>query len=152
MADLKMWVSDMFAPVPGFPGYWVSQRGEVLTMRLHGGRGVRKPSRRILKQRPHPRTGHMRVDLKRIETGKRNYTTQVQRIVAWAWIGPRPDGTIVCHKDGIPENNHVSNIYYGTHKQNAADAAFHRQNRGQVRADCPDDRGLIYEVNPEVGF
>ncbi len=47
---------------------------------------------------------------------KRNRT--VHSIVAEAFIGPRPDGAVVNHIDGVKKNNVPSNLEYVTQKQN----------------------------------
>ena len=47
------------------------------------------------------------------------------RLVALAWIGPQPEGMEVCHDDGDPTNNHVSNLRWDTHQANASDMVRH---------------------------
>lgn len=49
----------------------------------------------------------------------------VQHLVAAAFIGPRPEGMLVLHGDGCRTNNTAANLRYGTHSDNAADAARH---------------------------
>ena len=46
----------------------------------------------------------------------------VHILVAEAFIGPRPDKNVVCHKDDNKLNNSVSNLKYGTYSQNGKDA------------------------------
>jgi hypothetical protein len=47
----------------------------------------------------------------------------VHRLVAITWIGPPPFlGAYVLHKDDNPDNNHYTNLYWGTQKQNTDDA------------------------------
>lgn len=41
--------------------------------------------------------------------------------MALAFIGPRPEGLQVLHSDDVPTNNNISNLRYGTPKQNAED-------------------------------
>jgi hypothetical protein len=47
------------------------------------------------------------------------HTFTVHRLVAEAFIGPRPDGLVINHKDGNAGNNVVSNLEYVTPKQNS---------------------------------
>jgi hypothetical protein len=48
----------------------------------------------------------------------RRITANVHRLVAQAFLGPRPDGYTVNHIDGNPSNAHVSNLEYVTQSQN----------------------------------
>jgi hypothetical protein len=50
--------------------------------------------------------------------GKKRYLNLHHRIVAEAWIGPRPDGMEVDHIDRNTENNHPSNLRYLTKQDN----------------------------------
>lgn len=49
-------------------------------------------------------------------------TTSVHALVAAAFIGPRPEGMEINHKDGNRGNNHVGNLEYVTPKQNTQDS------------------------------
>lgn len=49
----------------------------------------------------------------------------VHTLVAAAFIGPRPPGAVVRHLDGVRSNCAVSNLAYGSHRDNAADAIGH---------------------------
>ena len=49
----------------------------------------------------------------------------VPHLVARAFIGPRPSGLEVCHNDGNPHNNCLSNLRYDTPKNNIADKRRH---------------------------
>jgi len=55
----------------------------------------------------------------------------VHRLVLLAFIGP--SDLQVRHLDGNPTNNNLSNLLYGTAKENAEDREFHRVNKGEVR-------------------
>ncbi|MDR6794331.1 hypothetical protein J2X12_002932 [Pseudarthrobacter oxydans] len=67
----------------------------------------------------------------RIDGEKREYTGHV--LVAEVFIGPRPEGMYVCHGNGNPLDNRLSNLRYDTPAGNAADAqrhgTFHRGSR-----------------------
>ena len=45
----------------------------------------------------------------------------IHRLVAEHFLGERPEGYFVCHKDGNSKNNRADNLYYGTPSQNTLD-------------------------------
>lgn len=47
---------------------------------------------------------------------------KVHHVIAELFIGPRPEGLLVRHLDDDRENNCVSNLAYGTYKDNSQDA------------------------------
>ena len=49
----------------------------------------------------------------------------IHRIVAEAFVGPKPDGYFVMHIDGNPLNNVATNIRYGTPQENTNDRKIH---------------------------
>lgn len=105
-------MTDELRLIPGFVHYSVTNDGRVWTTLKRGGPCWLKPD--ILRQ------GHRRVTL--IADGKgKGYL--VHRLVALAWIGPVPfEGAKVLHKNDIPSDNRVENLYYGTQLDNAKDA------------------------------
>jgi hypothetical protein len=42
--------------------------------------------------------------------------------VLTAFIGPRPKGRLALHRDDVATHNNLSNLYWGTHRQNMIDA------------------------------
>lgn len=104
-------------PVVGWDGvYEVSSAGDV--RRLAGGRGSR---RSVLKGRLSTgssdtwRTRYLKVALH--WNGKR-HDTPVHHLVAEAFLGPRPLGLEINHRDGNPQNNRADNLEYVTHSEN----------------------------------
>lgn len=102
----------------GFPNHKVSDDGRVFSRMVYGSKlkrvGTEWWEMKLMgKQRPYvrlcPETGYV---------GR----WQIAWLVAEAFIGPRPEGLLVCHKDDNPWNNNLNNLYYGTHSQNRFDA------------------------------
>ena len=65
------------------------------------------------------RLGYLRVDVADLGNGR---SFRVHKLVAEAWLGPRPDGLEVNHRDGKKQNNTPANLEYITHKENMAHA------------------------------
>jgi hypothetical protein len=60
---------------------------------------------------------------------------RVSGLVAGAFIGLRPKDYDVCHNDGDPQNDCLSNLRYGTRKENMTDTLVHgTRRRGPVAA------------------
>lgn len=57
--------------------------------------------------------------------GKPASFRSVHSLILEAFHGPRPEGMQVCHIDGDRFNNRLSNLRYGTAKDNADDRFFH---------------------------
>ena len=104
--------------VPGFPGYDVSNSGRVRSYRYWVGspdywKDSNEPQR-ILSPWPD-NYGYLVVAL---TDGSRAIGLGAHVIVAAAFIGPRPDGHEVCHKNGIAWDNRVENLFYATISEN----------------------------------
>lgn len=114
--------------IDGFDNYYdVSTCGSVRSWRR--GRYGRSETPRNL--RPGQKaSGHWLVCLMR--DGESTPRT-VHSLVAQTFLGPRPDRMEVCHNDGNPSNNHLSNLRYDTHKANAQDMVSHSRSPKGVR-------------------
>lgn len=53
-----------------------------------------------------------------LRNGKKQAKLEVHRLVAAAFLGPKPPSTEINHKDGDKTNNRVSNLEYVTHYEN----------------------------------
>jgi hypothetical protein len=95
--------------VVGFEGiYRVSNFGAV--ERCDGYHKLPKPLK------PHKdKKGYLNVSLSKNCKG---YSFRVHTIVAYAFLGPRPDGLEINHIDGNKQNNTPSNLEYVTHEYN----------------------------------
>lgn len=99
---------EMWLPIVGYVGvYEVSNFGRV---RRFGGRALRPIARR---------DGYAHVCLSK--SGK-ILTVMIHRLVALAFLGPRPDGLVINHKDGNKRNNRAANLEYITYQENSRHA------------------------------
>lgn len=99
-------------PIPGYPKYEIDESGSVYNIRT----GKR------LKSSPNLH-GYHKVNLYR--KAKESDTRYIHRLVSETFLGKCPEGLLVRHLDGNKDNNHVSNLAYGTHADNYEDAVRH---------------------------
>ncbi len=89
----------------------------------------------IVNQRQR-RTGHR--DIRLITNDGQRPTFSVHRLVLEAFSSSSDTSFICRHVDGNASNNHISNLRWGTHKENQRDKVFHgRSNRGEK---CPQSK------------
>lgn len=117
----------MWKAVEGFPHYQVSEAGQVRSIDRVNSYG-RKVRGRILK--PYLDTsGYLRVNVSYGVATKKAY---IHHMVAEAFIGKRPRGQDVCHKNGNRSDNKARNLRYDTRSGNERDKVGHgRSNRGE---------------------
>lgn len=109
-----------FRPIDTFPGYFVSDDGVVLSYRSP------KQTQRLCPVVLKPRAGkygHCSVQLCR--DGNEPQSFLVHALVMAAFVGPRPPQADICHNNGNPMDNRLSNLRYDTHKNNHADQQLH---------------------------
>jgi len=101
-------MKEIWKPAVGFSKYEVSNLGRV----RHKGndQAVRKPY-------PYP-DGYLVISSLYTDDGGRR-TIPVHRLVALAFLGPRPTGYHTDHIDGDRSNNRADNLRYITPKENA---------------------------------
>jgi len=118
---------EIWKEVPGFPGYEVSNRGQVRSFKGRSPGGykaagweLKSSPQRILKQRINK--GYCKVALS-IEGKLFNISTH--RLVLLAFIGPCPPEMEACHNDGDRTNNHLCNLRWDTKRSNWGDRHNH---------------------------
>lgn len=108
----------MYKPIPGFPGYYATSDGDVLSS-LTGS--YVKIAKRMHK-------GYLRVNI-RLKLGRGRKVVrpmEVHRLILSAFSGPPPSKEHQCrHLDGDPLNNSSQNLCWGTPAENMADQRRH---------------------------
>lgn len=130
--------------VPGFVSFWVSNSGSVWSdARIaFSMKGVRRHLKgKWLK--PVQANKHSNYRFYRLQEDGRSEKILLHRLVALAWIGPPPfEGAKVLHADDNPDNNHVSNLRWGTHTDNMRD----RQINGREFFHSVSDEALLRRI------
>lgn len=76
----------------------------------------------------------------------------LHRVVLEAFVGPRPEGMVCRHLDGDKTNNSVSNLCWGTQKQNVRDSMRHGTVvRGELKSTSKLTSGQVLEIRRKLG-
>lgn len=118
--DEQVWVQ-----VPDWPEYEVSSKGQVRSWKPVRNKAKRPVEPRLLKQKTD-KDGYKEV---RLYKSGRSKSFKVHALVLRGFIGP-PGPSIVCrHIDGIRDNNILTNLKWGTPKENSEDSLTHGTRR-----------------------
>ena len=133
-------------PIKGYPNFYISNTGEVFSTAR--GKGVIRRKYNLTKD-----------GYKRMSLTHNGATLRIHREVLKAFDRPPKVGELCRHLDGNPQNNHISNLKWGTPKENAQDCLKHKRNPFQLLAgeDSPVSKfsdGVVAEIRAchEVGF
>lgn len=136
-------MSDEWRNVVGLEGvYEVSDAGDI--RRIKAAQGARAGH---LMTQIVDKTGHHHVSMRK---DGRYAHALVHRLVAFAFIGPQPEGCEVCHNDGNPHNNAVSNLRWDTSSANKYDAVRHGTHVQARKTHCPQGHKFTPE-NTYIG-
>jgi hypothetical protein len=138
-------MTEAWRPVIGYEGFYeVSDKGRIKSLAANRTRGRwRKAGDRILN--PSPGTqGYLRLQLMTGDGARNMLGVGVHGLVAAAFIGPCPDGMMVCHNDGNNQNNHVANLRYDTAAANNQDTLRHGRHVQANQTHCK--RGHEYNA------
>ena len=122
---------EIWKDIPGYIGvYQVSNLGRVRSLDRYverGKRGFFKEGQ--IQKLQNNGNGYLYKQLK--YKGKyRNF--YIHRLVLMVFVGERPDGMVICHKDGDTTNNKLSNLRYDTPKENNIDQFRHKNRKGKL--------------------
>jgi hypothetical protein len=124
-------------PIPGFPGYAVTETGEVWSCRSLNGRGASSPWHQL---KPYPDSGgYLQVVLSLGDGSTR--TRKVHKLILETFVGPCPEGMQGCHRDGNKLNNRANNLRWGTVQSNHDD----KQEHGTVARGSRHGRARLSE-------
>jgi len=119
---------EVWRAVVGYEGlYEVSSEGRVRGLdRQVWNKGRRVPGwQRIRGTIKQPWAGGPYPLVRLCKSGVK-FTVPVYRLVAEAFLGPPPTPRHeVCHREGVSAGDQLSNLYWGTRKENMANAARH---------------------------
>lgn len=105
---------EVFVLSPSFPDYLIGSAGTV----VRAVDGATRKAGHVLSP-VTTKTGHKKVKLSR--SGKK-FVVSLHRLVIEAHVSPPPFTGAVCrHYDDNPSNNHVLNLFWGTHMDNHND-------------------------------
>jgi hypothetical protein len=71
------------------------------------------------------------------------HTDTFHSLLAKTFIGPRPEGMYVLHRDDNPDNNSLENLYYGTPSENNFDQVRNGLHPKTKRKNCPRGHPLV---------
>lgn len=115
---------EVWKSIPGFALYEASDIGRIRSLprvtRHYTGKPIVRGGR-VLAGHVNLK-GYVQVSL---SIAGHTRTASVHALVAYAFIGPRPEGLVVRHLDGNGQNNAVVNLAYGTPQENSDDMELH---------------------------
>jgi hypothetical protein len=134
---------ERWLPVPSHVGYDVSSCGRVRSWRSPGKTVGLASTPRFLTGSPGCKGGvYLLYSLQ--QPRRREYG---HKLVAEAFIGPRPAGLNVAHDDGDGHNNHATNLRYDTQLSNIADKLRHgTQERGSAQHSATLTEDQVVEI------
>jgi hypothetical protein len=137
-------MNEIWKRIPSWPGYEVSDLGNVRSLtRVVWNPGGRVPHWMFIPAKTK------RINLKTIYPTVRlskngcKTTCPVQWLVAEAFLGPRPYKADTRHLDGNRKNNRLSNITYGTRRENMQDGVRHGTSPKGLR-------NPVAKLNPKI--
>lgn len=139
---------EIWKDIPGYEGkYQASSLGRIRSLDRQIGTpgtvGCKFMKGRVL--RPGPtNSGHLYVVLGHGAAG-----TPVHQLIARTFIGPRPEGTEVCHNDGDPTNNRADNLRYDTRTNNILDVF--KNGKHWRKLSLKDVREILNEPSTVTG-
>ena len=139
--------NERWLPVSGWEGYYeVSDYGRVRSVErvLNRSNGRKYTVRQQVMATFREPKNHIVVTLNR--DGKKSGVNRlVHQLVLEAFVGPRPDGLVACHRDDDPDNNHVSNLRWGTYSDNTYDQIRNGIHNNARKTHCKNNHEFSSE-------
>lgn len=122
--------------------YEVSNQGQVRSVdrTVQTRRGPRRYKGKVLKRIPH-NSGGGRSLVGMSRAGDQGFQL-VAHVVAEAFIGPRPPGTVLRHLNDDPGDDRASNLMYGTSSDNMFDKVRNGHCHETAKKLCPRQHEL----------
>jgi len=115
-------MTEEWRPVVGYEGlYEVSSEGRVRSL-AQATRGIGRPRRDMILRNGKSAFWYPKVMLKKTGGAK---NAQIHQLVLQSFVGPRPDGMVARHLNGDPGDARLSNLAYGTYRENEQDKVTH---------------------------
>lgn len=135
---------ERWLPVLGYEGlYEVSDHGRIKTCaRIQVQKnGTRYPVKERIRKLValEKRGGYYAITLSRAGSVELKY---IHVMVLEAFAGPRPAGKVACHNDGVPTNNHISNLRWDSPTGNNFDKQRHGTDHQRNKTHCPYGHSL----------
>lgn len=119
---MESYLSERWVAVTDYPMYEVSSEGRLRSWWPHPGTKSPRTEPRICVGGVDP-DGYRKALLKANDGTKRHH--KIASLVAAAFHGPRPVGTVVAHDNGILTDDRAANLIYKTQLENIADKFRH---------------------------
>jgi uncharacterized protein YwbE len=131
-------MTEVWKAVPGYEGqYEVSDQGRVRSFRRNSQGHILKPGRMP--------AGHLSVAL-----GRGN-SQCVHKLVLLAFVGAAPERHECLHINGVPNDNRLPNLRWGTRSENNVDAVLHQRRGKLTESQVKDIRARVKSEGRGVG-
>lgn len=133
-----------FAAIPGYPGYAASDDGRIWSCKVSAAHGYRHPEWHTLKSF----IGIRDYVYATVYTNKKTFNRRVSRLVLLAFRGlPESDDLHACHNNGNKGDNALSNLRWGTAKENEADKRLHGTSpQGERHPRCKYSSEVVAQI------
>lgn len=135
MSDAKVEYRD----VPGFPGYRVGNNGSVWSCWKRRSLGIGFGTESYMSTDYRQLSGSRNIYgywVVQLRVNKKRSYQKIHILVLFAFCSLRPAGLLGLHSDDNKDNNSIGNLYWGTPKENSADAIANGCTNHVVGSDC----------------
>lgn len=112
-------MKEIWKQIPGFSRYEVSNLGNIRSYAVPGKSEEIAKSPRLLSQR----TNNLYKTVSIVNDNGYSKQVKVHKLVMLSFVGKRPNGMVICHKNNDKSDNRLENLEYGTREKNYLDSA-----------------------------